>query len=228
MNSVKRYFTIWWIPIAAYLLPITIFVVGTVIKGDNIIDGSLIGFYLNITGNVVASVVQIVLGKWYFIFPQLIISAVLVFFVSILFTFSPPDYYGANKRIPNDIHINIPIETEISKSHLLSNDFVLASISQPGIYSYYTTYNPKEKGAIYLKVYEVTSNDRLSEARITESSKIIIGNLNEKVHSGEFTIYEGSWGDKYAARIELWFKPQNGRAEYKLAEKIYLVEGWMR
>jgi hypothetical protein len=46
------------------------------------------------------------------------------------------------------------------------------------------------------------------------------------------TIFElvggiGSWGDKYGARIELWFEPLNGN-NYKITERNYIVEGWMR
>lgn len=41
-------------------------------------------------------------------------------------------------------------------------------------------------------------------------------------------IYEGSWGDKYGARIELWFEPLNGSKDYKITERNYIVEGWMR
>ena len=49
----------------------------------------------------------------------------------------------------------------------------------------------------------------------------------DSIYSAEFTIYEGSWGDKYGARIELWFKPDNGK-EFKVNQKNYIVEGWMR
>ncbi|MBS7788309.1 hypothetical protein KIH23_13455 [Flavobacterium sp. CYK-55] len=107
------------------------------------------------------------------------------------------------------------------------NDFALASISQPGIYNYYTNYKPNQKGMFFIKAYEITSNDRLSGNRMTERSKIVVNDFGKNLYSGEFTIYEGSWGDKYGARIELWYKPQNGK-EYKLIQKNYIVEGWMR
>lgn len=44
----------------------------------------------------------------------------------------------------------------------------------------------------------------------------------------EFTIYEGDWGDYYAARIEVWHKDAQTGMERKLMEKVYRVEGWMR
>ena len=227
MNSIKKYFTIWWIPIIAYLIPIITYLIGDAMKKDDIIDFALLLLYLNIVGNLISSIVQIVSKKWYFIIPQILVSVSLFFFVSILFTFSPPDYYGASKVIPKNVKFEIPIEREVSENDLDTNDFKLASISQPGIYNYYTNYKPTQKGIFFIKAYEVTSNERLSEDRMTERSKIVVEDLNNKIYSGEFTIYEGSWGDKYGARIELWYRPENG-TEYKLINKNYIVEGWMR
>jgi hypothetical protein len=43
-----------------------------------------------------------------------------------------------------------------------------------------------------------------------------------------FTIYEGDWGNPYAGKFELWFKPKNGGRERKLLTKNYIIEGWMR
>jgi hypothetical protein len=43
-----------------------------------------------------------------------------------------------------------------------------------------------------------------------------------------FTIYEGDWGKPYAARFEVWFKPDSKGPERKLAERIYKIEGWQR
>ena len=227
MNAIKKYFKIWWIPLVAYLIPILIYILGTIIKSDNIIDIALLIFFLNILGNIISSIVQISIKKWYLIFPQIIVSGFLYFYVSILFTFSPPDYYGANKTIPQNIKFEKPIEREITEKDLRKNDFKLAEISQPGIYNYYTNYQPKELGTFFIKAYEITSNDRLSEARMTNRSKVIVENLNIGIHSGQFTIYEGSWEDKYGARIELWYEPKIGKS-YKIAEKNYIVEGWMR
>ena len=95
-------------------------------------------------------------------------------------------------------------------------------------YNYYTNYQPKELGSFFIKAFEITSNDRLSEERMTNRSQILVENLNRQVYSGEFTIYEGSWGDKYGARIELWYKPANGNSEYKITQKNYIIEGWQR
>lgn len=227
MNYIKKYFEIWWIPIISYLIPILIYILGNILKNDDVIDYALITFYINILGNIISAVVQIVIKKWYFIIPQFLITLLLFSYVSIIFSFSPPDFYGANKTIPKNIKFEKQVERELTDDDLKTNDFKLASISQPGIYQFYTNFHPKEKGYFYIKAFEITSNDRLSEERMLERSKIVVDNLETSFFSNEFTIYEGSWGDKYGARIELWYKPDNGD-EFKVNQKNYIVEGWMR
>lgn len=227
MKAIKKYFKVWWIPLVGYLVPYLIYLVGKILKKDDVIDFALIIFYFNILGNLISAIIQIKIKKWYFIFPQILISGFLYFSVSVYFTFSSPDYYGANKTIPENIKFEEPLEREIIEKDLKENDFKLAEISQPGIYNYCTNYKPKDLGKFFIKAYEITSNDRLSETRMTDRSQIIVENLENRIYCGEFTIYEGSWGDKYVAQIELWYEPKIGES-YKITEKNYLVEGWMR
>lgn len=227
-NKIFQYFKIWWIPIVSYSIPFLIYLLGTALKSDTIIDISLATFFINILGNFIAAIVQIVIKKWYYLFPQIIISVVLFFYVSIVLTFSPPDYYGANKEIPLNIEIYKPNKNEPSQQEFQKYNLILESSSQPGIYNYYTDYKPTELGNFYIKASEITSKDKLSEERIKVRSKVKVENLNPKIYSGEFTIYEGSWGDKYGAKIELWFEPANKSKDYKIAERNYIVEGWMR
>lgn len=227
MKYLKKYFLVWWISIIAYLIPYTIFELGMLLKKDNVVDLSLAIFYLNVLGNIISAVVQIVIKKWYLLFPQIIVSAFLFFSVSMYFTFSPPDFYGAYKTIPKNIKFEIPVDRELTEKDLKQNDFRLAEIWQPGIYHFYTNHQPKVGGYFYIKAFEITSNDRLSAERINERSKIIVEKPKAQMYSGDFTIYEGSWGDKYGARIELWYKPNNDK-EYKVNQKNYIVEGWMR
>lgn len=227
MKYIKKYFTIWWVPIVFYCLPILVYILGTRLKSDDIIDVALILFYLNILGNIISVIVHISIKKWYLIIPQLLITSFLIIYISVIFSFSPADYYGANKVIPNNVEFEELIEKELKETELGLNDFKIVSVSQPGIYRYYTNYKSKEKGCFYIKAFEITSNDRLSEAKILRSSKIIVDNLDSNFFTKEFTIYEGSWGDKYGARIELWFKTVSGN-EFKVNQKNYIVEGWMR
>ena len=227
-NILFKYFKTWWIPIISYLIPFIIFLLGEVLQSDLIIDVSLILFFVTILGNIISAIVQIFIKKWYYSIPQILISGFLFVFVSIIFTFSPPDYYGANKEIPKGIEIYDPIETEPTEKDFEKFDLVLASSFQPGIYNYFTDYKPTEIGNFYIKAFEVTSDDHLSAKRIKIKSKVDVKSLESKLYSGEFTIYEGSWGDKYGARIELWFEPANGKKDYKITERNYIVEGWMR
>ncbi|ROI08780.1 hypothetical protein EGI11_04925 [Chryseobacterium sp. H3056] len=227
MKYLKKYFQIWWIPILAYLIPILIYFLANLLKKDEIIDIAFLAMLINIIGNIISLIIQIINKKWYLIFPQIIATIFIVYYFFIISIFSPPDFYGANKTIPKNVKFEKQFERQILASDLKPNDFKLASISQPGIYQYYTNYSPKESGYFYIKAFEITSNDRLSEERMGNRSKIIVEKPKDSIYSAEFTIYEGSWGDKYGARIELWFKPDNGK-EYKVKQKNYIVEGWMR
>ena len=102
---------------------------------------------------------------------------------------------------------------------------------QGGIYRYDFYYGPLPAGEIYLKCYEVTDDYRLSEYRLTKASRVKFDtttSFTKLVDKQQFTIYEGDWGDYYAARIEVWYKNAATKEEKKLVEKVYRVEGWMR
>ncbi|MBQ9431435.1 MAG: hypothetical protein IJU44_07780 [Kiritimatiellae bacterium] len=111
-------------------------------------------------------------------------------------------------------------------------EFVLRNGMQPGIYNLTLRLNPGEPGVTYLKAYEVTKGTILSEKRLYDSSNERIGwsqDPAEKfLYENEFTIYEGDWGKPYAARIEVWFRPDSGKPERKLTERICKIEGWQR
>ena len=106
--------------------------------------------------------------------PQIGISFLLFKFFSFIFMYSPPDYYGTHKKIPEGIEIYESIEKEPTENDFINYDLVLVNSFQPGIYGYYTDYNPTELGYFYIKAFEITSNDNLSEERIKERSKIEI------------------------------------------------------
>ena len=99
-----------------------------------------------------------------------------------------------------------------------------------------------ERGKIYLKLYEATTNLPLSEyikynttIEVEASDTAIIYAMkSEGKHSVEtkntqyFTVQEGSWDDYYAARVELWYQPESGGEEQLLHSVIYQIEGWSR
>ena len=98
-----------------------------------------------------------------------------------------------------------------------------------------------EKGKIYLKLYEATTNLPLSEHDVKTSTTLLVEpsdtsriykmtdkEPNRWNDTDEFTIHEGSWGDYYAARVELWYQPESGGEEQLLHSVIYQIEGWSR
>ena len=103
---------------------------------------------------------------------------------------------------------------------------------QPGIYEVEAWVNPGEAGLVYLKAYEVTRNYQLSDERLRAASNERMGwseDAEELFYSNtNITIYEGDWGQPYAARFELWFLPDSGKRGRKLLERVLKIEGWER
>jgi hypothetical protein len=101
---------------------------------------------------------------------------------------------------------------------------------QPGIYDTEMWINPGEPGLLYLKAFEVTRGTPLSSRRLRACSNERVGwsdDPNELFYgNSRITIYEGDWGQPYAAKFELWFAPDSGQPERKLLERIYKIEGW--
>ena len=225
-NGFIKYFRIWWIPIISYLIPFGIFILGLAFRRDFLVDASLLLFYINILGSIISIVVQVIIRKWYLLFPQLIIGGFLFYFVGLIFIYSPPDFYGTHKKIPDNIEIFEPLDSIPIRLDFDKYDLIL--IGELGSYKYYTDLKPNEKGYLYIKAFEITSNDQLSKDRLKERSKIRVDSNDSGIFSKDFTIYEGSWGDKYGARIELWFDPVGDKPDYKLTERNFIVEGWMR
>jgi len=226
IEYIKKYFIIWWVPIAFHLFAIGIFFLGITFRYDWIITLFLFVFLINILGNIISSIIQFARKKWHITLLQLGIAGGLFIFTSLIFTYAPPDYYGAHKEIPIGIEIYDTPEKTTLPINFETHNLVISGWG--GNYSYYTNYQPSEKGCFHIKAYEITSNDRLSSYEINNSSKLVVDQLGKELYSGSFTIYEGDWGDKYGSRIELWFQPLMGKNEYKITERNFIVEGWMR
>lgn len=110
--------------------------------------------------------------------------------------------------------------------------FHLTDGMQRGIYGVVYTLNPGEPGVVYLKASEVTKGTRLSEESLRQASATRMTWSSDPAErfgaKAGFTIYEGDWGKPYAARFEVWFKPDSGKSERKLAERVFKIEGWQR
>ena len=146
---------------------------------------------------------------------------------------SAPSFFAKDHPIPEGLVYNTPLDENTVNEVIPSDSTTYLQIRngfQGGIYEYSFYYPQLPEGIIYLRCYEVTENLPLSEDRITKESSQNVNRTDHfacLVNRKKFTIYEGDWGEYYAARIEVWFKDKKGH-EKKLLEKIYAVEGWMR
>ena len=163
-----------------------------------------------------------------------VLMLIVTFFLSFA-VMSAPTGFAQEHPIPEGLEYHTPLNRDANlEEGVCESDSTtylqIRNENQGGIYEYSFFYPQLPEGSIFLRCYEVTENLPLSEDRIkkasmqeTKGSSHIACHVNCK----RFTIYEGDWGEYYAARIEVWFKDTKGR-ERKLLEKIYAVEGWMR
>lgn len=111
-------------------------------------------------------------------------------------------------------------------------DLQLYRGSQGGIYHATWLCNPGEAGVTYLRAYEASRGTRLSAQRLDQASACRMGWSDQPGElffaPAEFTIYEGDWDKYYAARFELWFRPDAGGEERLIMAKHFRIEGWMR
>lgn len=148
------------------------------------------------------------------------------------------DHFADSLTIPTDIDIEYPMDLDFDKNRPdsmlnlkpVENNFVLYNSFQPGLFEFDLWYAPKTTGTVYLKAYEITQNTRLSVDRLKNQSSIQVfpGDTLQLIKTEHhFTIYEGDWGKPYAARFEVWFEDIEGN-NFKITEKNYIIEGWMR
>ena len=164
------------------------------------------------------------------------IAFYIISFIYLIVSSSQPDPFGKEHPIPEGMEYEIPLNENapievivdgFSEKECLQvwNDF------QGGLYQYSFYYPELPDGDVFLRCFEVTENIELSISRLRKASTVKVidhtefGMIADKQN---FTIYEGDWGDYYAARIEVWYKNARTGKETKLMEKIYRVEGWMR
>ena len=245
MTKILKYcFDKWWRPIIFLFLTIVLFVASEFIDQPSIHN---IFFYLCGMGLLtltISTIYQLLNKRW----PEGILTFILIVFtITGFFLFSivkyleaqfEPDRFADNLIIPANIQIDSPkywSSSEI-KSERLANqkieepDFKLYISFQPGIFKFDFWTGKLENGTIYLKAYEITQNHSLSTNTLPKPSSVKVFNPKDSIirfsATSEFTIYEGDFGKPYAARFEVWFKPDTGGAERKLFEKNYIIEGW--
>ena len=147
-----------------------------------------------------------------------------------------PYNFGKKHPIPDELAYESPLPMDSCLAEPVDSLDANAGLTVRiggvgGMYQYDFYYGPLPAGEIYLKCFEVTENIPLSETRIKKRSRVKFDtttSFTKLVDKQGFVIYEGDWGDYYAARIEVWYKNAATKEEKKLAEKVYRVEGWMR
>lgn len=148
---------------------------------------------------------------------------------------SAPTGYAAEHPIPKGLVCHTPMaehaDTEKAVNPTDSTTFLqIRKGIQGGIYEYSFYYPALPEGTIWLQCYEAGKNTPLSAREIKKKTSQKTEGTDRftcLAENKEFTIYEGDWGEHYAARIEVWFKDKKGNKR-KLLEKFYTVEGWSR
>jgi hypothetical protein len=123
-----------------------------------------------------------------------------------------------------------PIESYYSNK-IDSTYYQIENGIQPGIYRIKAGLRTKEKGTVYIKAYNVATNERLSAQRMTPRTTRELGWSENGTaifpYESELTVYEGDWANEYKARFEIWFRSTAG-TEIKLMEKERIINGWQR
>jgi hypothetical protein len=201
---------------------------------------------ISLIGLVISTIYQLKKRSWFkAIFTGLLIFGTIVaivFYAAFTYFIETidGDKWADQLKIPTNIQLNIPIDRSVNNQKKYSvlastkskTDFQLYNSFQPGLYEFDFWTGKIESGTIYLKAFEITKGQALSTDRLPKQSAIKIYNSTDRIFkfssTSDFTIYEGDWGKPYAARFEVWFKPDNGLHERKLFMKNYKIEGWQR
>ncbi len=243
------FFDKWWIPILFSAFAFIFFIVGKITSTNFLNISGLILFLASLFIILISIIFQLVKRRWWkailtFLFSIGILGSFLIYLTMSIFAgpfLDGTDRWADNLTIPENIQLDNPIDLasdngarpdSVFNLEKTTMDFQLYNSFQPGLYEYDFWVNRIEKGIIYLKAYEITQNEALSTNRLPESSSVKVDNPTDNIRrfgtTCHFTIYEGDWGKPYAARFEVWFKPDSGDKERKLGEKNYKIEGWQR
>ena len=103
---------------------------------------------------------------------------------------------------------------------------------QGGLYTVSARLHPPRAGRVYVRAFQVTRETELSASRLRGRTLQTVGTSNDPdelfPYDADLTIYEGDWGQLYAARFELWLVPDDGTEEQRLMSDVFRIEGWMR
>ena len=211
---------------------------------------------LSFAGLIIASLVVAIIKKRYGVAIGVVAMGILLFIYSVVTLIfmglgeGAGDNFGKSHPIPAGMeYYTTGITAEYGNANaqayldslVIERGIVMVDYGQPGQYRY-MAYVPAipEKGHIYLKLYEATTDFPLSEYIKTHTTLPVEASDTARIYmmkdedpdtwsvSDRFLIQEGEWGDYYAARVELWYKPESSDEEKLLHSVIYRVEGWSR
>jgi hypothetical protein len=247
-KTISYIFDKWWIPIIFCVFTSILFAISVFVRNNIFDNASFILLVFSLLLLVVSIIYQRFKRKWREAILTFLVfcGTIGAFFIySVMLFFAGPYFDGTDRwaddlTIPDNIQIEIPVDfgfndrrpDSISNRQMTEMNFQLYNSFQPGLFEYDFWVGNIESGTIYLKAFEITQEYALSTDRLPARSTIKIHNSTDKIQkfgtTSHFTIYEGDWGKPYAARFEVWFKPDNGGKERKLLTKNYKIEGWMR
>ncbi len=249
-RNLKYFFDKWWPPVLLLLVSCLIFVLSENFENEifNAVSILLLGIGLLLV--IISAFYSFIRKKWLIglfhlaIFGLTIIGIFLYAFAMFWIGLFVPDNFARNLKIPENIELEEPADTEfgnnfesvrpdsITNRIVTKTDFQLYNSFQPGLYEYDFWTNKIDSGIIYLKAFEITHEYPLTANRLPKTSSVKIYNPKDSIMkfstTSHFTIYEGDWGQYYAARFEVWYKPDNGGSEQKLIEKNNKIEGCQR
>ncbi|MBF4514993.1 hypothetical protein IRZ71_01480 [Flavobacterium sp. ANB] len=250
LNFFSGFFDDWKKPMYFWFLTILLLIFSNYAKRPIFQDISLFSFGLGLFVLLISGIYQLSQRKWlkslisFGLFGGSIFSFIFYILISFFIDQIIPDTFAINLKIPKNIKIDNPINMDfddnfnakkpdsITNKIVKNTEFQLYNSFQPGLYEFDFWTGKIESGIIYIKAFEITKNEQLSSKEIIRKSSIKVFNPSDSIKKfstkDDFTIYEGDWGQPYAARFEVWFKPENGKEERKLFSKNYKIEGWMR
>ncbi|MBE8725213.1 hypothetical protein [Flavobacterium hungaricum] len=244
----SSFFENWFKPIWFWFVSTLLLLFSSSIN-NSLIQTIIFGLFgLALLGLLASALYQLSEKRWLkslislLLFGATIFILILVSMAAFFIADETPDTWAKNLTIPKNIPIDNPIDLEsfdtskrpdsITNRVVEKIDFQLYNSFQPGLYEYDFWVGKIESGTIYLKAFEITQKQALSAEDLPSRTFIQIYNPTDSIKKfsthDHFTIYEGDWGDPYAARFEVWLKPDNGAKERKLFSKNYKIEGWMR
>lgn len=236
----------WWRPILFFGFTLGLILLRNVIFNHILDTISFLFLGVGMLVLVISAIYQLSKRRWWkgiltvLIFGGTIAALVVYVILMSVIEVIDGDRWADNLKIPTNIQVDTPIDLlnddkrpdsvlALTKS---ATDFQLYNSFQPGLYQFDFWTGKIEDGTIYLKAFEITQEYALSSSRLPKTTAVKIYNTTDRIvrfgTTSHFTIYEGDWGKPYAARFEVWFKPDSGGAERKLFVKNYKIEGWQR